>query len=121
MDDLTSKLMELLADKENLENIKSLSSLISANLDSSAENSQKNQQEVAKEEPENEAVPTDVIQTVMRLMPVISSMNKEDENTKLLSALRPHLSARRQEKLDESIKMMQMFKVLPMLKSQGIF
>ena len=47
--------------------------------------------------------------------------NVIDKNTKFLGALRPLLSEKRQKKLDESMKMMQMMKVLPLLKDQGIF
>lgn len=125
MDDLTGKLMELLSNKENMENIKSLSSLISANIENSDGKSETKTAEKSITPPtaehQNEIVPIDTIQTVMKLMPVLSSINKEDDNTRLLTALRPHLSAKRQAKLDESMKMMQMFKVLPVLKSQGIF
>lgn len=124
MEDLTAKLMELLSNKENMENIKSLSNLISANIENSEEKPDLKTAETSIkseiEEPQNN-IPIDAIQTVMKLMPVLSSINKEDDNTRLLTALRPHLSVKRQEKLDESIKMMQMFKVLPVLKSQGIF
>lgn len=128
MDDLAGKLMELLSNKENMENIKSLSSLISANIENSDEKSEAKTAEKSitppksqTEESQSDIIPIDAIQTVMKLMPVLSSINKEDDNTRLLTALRPHLSEKRQAKLDESMKMMQMFKVLPVLKSQEIF
>lgn len=125
MDDLTEKLMELLSNKENLENIRNLSSLISQNVENSDEKSEAKTAEKSitppPEELSNTTIPMDAIQTVMKLMPVISSISKEDDNTRLLSALRPHLSAKRQAKLDESMKMMQVFKVLPVLKNQEIF
>ena len=125
MDDLAGKLMELLSNKESLENIKSLSNLISENVENPDEKSEAKTAEKSitppTEESQNDIIPIDAIQTVMKLMPVLSSINKEDDNTRLLTALRPHLSAKRQAKLDESMKMMQVFKVLPVLKSQGIF
>ena len=119
MDDLADKLMELLSNKENLENIKSLSSLINASVENSTAKSE--EKVVENSTSSGETLPIDTIQTVMKLMPVLSSINKEDDNTRLLTALRPHLSSKRQAKLDESMKMIQVFKVLPMLKSQGIF
>ena len=125
MDDLADKLIELLSNKENLENIKSLSSLINASVENSTAKSEEkvveNSTKAPAEESSGETLPIDTIQTVMKLMPVLSSINKEDDNTRLLTALRPHLSSKRQAKLDESMKMIQVFKVLPMLKSQGIF
>ncbi len=127
MDDLTGKLMELLSDKDNIEKIKSLSGLINnSTTDDNVvekcdnENSEK-QNQPNSEKNENDIIPIEAIQTVMKLMPVLSSMNKDDDNTRLLCALRPHLSEKRRIKLDESMKMLQMFKLLPLLKSQGIF
>lgn len=125
MDDLTNKLMELLANKENLKNIKSLSNIINSSTEDSSTQSDKSELEKPVEhqikESQNEIVSTDAVQAIMKLMPLLSSINKEDNNTRLLAALRPHLSEKRQVKLDESIKMMQMFKILPILKSEGIF
>lgn len=122
MDNLTGKLMELLANKENIENLKNLSNIINANLENSNEKTENNTPSAPQKETLSEnIIPTDIIQTVVKLLPIISSINEEDNNTKLLNALRPHLSSKRQEKLDESIKLMQVFKILPVLKSQGIF
>lgn len=125
MDDLAAKLMDLLANKESMDNIKSLSNIINSDLENSEEKtSSKSPGESAsssKEDVKNDIIPIDAIQTIMKLMPILSSINREDDSTRLLSALRPLLSTKRQEKLDESIKLMQLFKVLPVLKSQGIF
>lgn len=126
MSDLTAKLMELLSERENIEKIQNLSSLINGSMEGSEDNltgSQEQKCEKPAESPPQEAagLPLDAIQTAMRLAPLLSSLNKEDENTRLLCALRPLLSARRQAKLDESMKMLQMFKLLPLLRSQGLF
>ena len=126
MSDLTAKLMELLSDRENMEKIQSLSSLINGSMEGSDDNSTSSQEQKCEKPSEQtpqegDGLPLDAIQTAMRLAPLLSSINKEDENTRLLCALRPLLSARRQAKLDESMKMLQMFKLLPLLRSQGLF
>lgn len=128
MSDLTEKLMELLSDSENMEKIQSLSNLINASTDGSNDSSSTSQKkknddphEPQQEQSASDIIPLDAIQTMMKLMPLISSLNKEDENTRLLYALRPHLGAKRQAKLDESVKMLQIFKLLPLLRSQGLF
>lgn len=127
MDDLTGKLMELLSNKENMEKIKGLGNIINAASGDTNEarpeqqNMQPNIESNGSLNENNDIIPIDAIQTVMKLMPLLSSINKEDDNTRLLHALRPHLSEKRRTKLDESMKMMQMFKLLPVLKSQGIF
>lgn len=122
MSDLTAKLMELLSDRENMEKIQSLSSLINGSMDDLPGAQEQKCEKPSEPPPQDDAgLPLDAIQTAMRLAPLLSSLDKEDENTRLLCALRPLLSARRQAKLDESMKMLQMFKLLPLLRSQGLF
>lgn len=61
-----------------------------------------------------------LLQTVGKLAPLLSQANQEDDSTRLLRALRPLLSAARQQKLDEAIKILQMMRLLPLLKSSGL-
>ena len=120
MDDLNNKLMEMLNNPESMEKIKGLTKLLNLNSsDIKNEEPAKEEQNVEQEAPP--ALPADTIKTMMKLMPIISYMNKEDKNTKFLFALRPLLSDKRKHKLDESIKIMQMIRILPLLKNQGIF
>ena len=46
----------------------------------------------------------DMLQTVMKLAPLLSSLNQEDDSTRFLHALRPMLSNERQTKLDQASK-----------------
>ena len=62
----------------------------------------------------------DMLQTVMKLAPLLSSMNQEDDSTRFLHALRPMLSDERQTKLDQATKILQLMRMLPILRSQGI-
>ncbi len=62
----------------------------------------------------------DVIQTVMKIAPLLSNMKQEDDSTRFLRALRPLLSSGRQTKLDEAEKILQLMRMLPLLRSQGI-
>ena len=119
MDDLTEKLIKMLGSKENIEKIKNFSKVLKdENL-----NSENTSETLNEEDSQNglQDFPADTLNIVMKLMPILSSINKEDKNTKFLGALRPLLSEKRQKKLDESMKMMQMMKVLPLFKEQGIF
>ena len=120
MNELTEKLMELLSNSESMEKIKNLSNVITE-FKKDPEESQKVSADSEEEAAAKEAAPIEAIQAIMQLMPLLSSVNKEDDNTRLLMALRPHLSENRRAKLDKSIKMLQMLKLLPILKSQGIF
>ena len=65
-------------------------------------------------------VSPEMLNTVMKIAPLLGSINQEDDNTRLLHALRPLLKSERQKKLDEALKIMRMLKFLPLLKEQGI-
>ena len=58
----------------------------------------------------------DTLQSIMRILPMLSEVNKEDDTSRLLNALRPFLGPDRRKKLDESAKMLHMMKLLPLLK-----
>lgn len=62
----------------------------------------------------------EILNTIMKIAPLLGTLNQEDDNTRLLNALRPLLKSERQKKLDEAIKIMRMLKFLPILKEQGI-
>ena len=66
-------------------------------------------------------VTPELLQTVSRLMPLLSQINREDDSTRLLQALRPLLSEKRQKKLDEAAKILQMMRLMPLLKDSGLF
>ncbi len=63
----------------------------------------------------------EALQLVTRIAPLLGQVNQEDDATRLLRALRPLLSAARQKKLDEAIKILQMMRLLPLLRESGLF
>lgn len=79
--------------------------------------SQKHQSGLAKS---NSSLGGDALASVTKLMPLLSSLNSEDDTTRLLEALRPFLGAAKQKKLDEAKKMLRLLKILPLIKSKGI-
>lgn len=116
MDDLTDKLNSILSDPKMMEQIKGLSGMF---LD-------KPEKEEVKKEPklndcnDSSDVSNDTMQIVMKMVPLLSSINKDDDSTRLLHALKPFLASERRKKLDEAIKMMQLLKLLPLIKGSGI-
>lgn len=58
---------------------------------------------------------------VSRLGPLLSQAGREDDATRLLRALRPLLGHARQKKVDEAIRILQMLRLLPLLKESGVF
>lgn len=62
----------------------------------------------------------DLLQTVTKILPLLAAFRQEDNNTRLLHALRPLLGEERQKKADEAIKILSMLRLLPILRGQGI-
>lgn len=110
MDDLAGKLSELLSSPEGMERIKNLAGMLGQ----------------SAPPPEPPATPSpsgnslgldgDMLKTIMKMAPLLSSFRQEDDSTRLLRALRPLLGHERQQKLDQAIQMLQMMRVLPLLK-----
>ncbi|HCC01546.1 MAG TPA: hypothetical protein DHW78_06365 [Ruminococcaceae bacterium] len=68
----------------------------------------------------NSGLNAETLGLITKLAPMFASMKEEDDNTRLLHALRPLLSSPRQKKLDEAIRLMQLMRMLPMLRQSGI-
>lgn len=121
MDELADKMAEILNNPEIMKQIQGLTGLLG--------NSDKQDNSNSKEESTKEQVgespfsgiPPDTLNAVLKMAPMLSSLNSEDKYTKFLFALRPLLSEPRQKKLDEASKIMKFIKIIPMLKQQGIF
>lgn len=54
------------------------------------------------------------------IMNAVSQLNKKDDRTNFLNALKPLLSSPRQSKADEALKFLQLMRMLPLLKDSGI-
>lgn len=114
MDDLADKISQLLQDPETLNQIKGLTGLLG---------------QTSAEPPKPQSTPQpesvnplsgDTLQTVMKMAPLFASLRQEDDSTRLLQALRPLLGPERRRKLDESMHMLQLMRLLPLLKNSGI-
>lgn len=55
----------------------------------------------------------DIAEAVLR---VAEQMNREDDRTRFLAALRPLLSEERRKKADEAVKFLKLMELIPLLK-----
>ena len=112
MDDIASKITQILGDEDGMKKISQLaSSLMSQN--------------ESKQEPQNPQfsdMQIDPVQmgNIMKMISLLKSNNKDDNNTRLLVALKPHLSHDRQKKVDKAISILKIVKLLPLLKESGL-
>ena len=59
--------------------------------------------------------------TMMRLAPLLGAMNEENDSTRLLYALKPFLSEKRRRRIDQSVRLLGIMRILPLIKESGIF
>ncbi len=115
MDDLQSKIGEILSDPQALEQIKELGEMLSLNNTSIPDNKNNNMM--------NQPVPSssnDMMSMFSKIAPLMGNISKEDDTTRLLNALRPFLSLERQKKLESAQKLLKIMKLLPILKDSNI-
>ena len=55
----------------------------------------------------------------MKLLPLVQQLQRPDDNTALLAALRPYLQDERQKRLDDAQKMLRLWRMMPLLKEFG--
>lgn len=112
MDDISDKLSQLLNDPGGMEKIRRMAQSVLGQDDAPPASSQ---------EPDLSSLMGGL--DISRLLPVISQLScaGEDKRVALLNALRPHLSEERQARLDNAVKIMKLFSVLPLLQESGIF
>ena len=60
------------------------------------------------------------VAALTKLLPLLSRMNGDSEDTRLLQALRPYLRGARAERLDDTMRLLKLAKLLPLLQEQGV-
>lgn len=110
MDNLSEKLAGILNDPESLERIKKMAEGL-----------------LGEKEPEPEPPPSagggfPDVSELAGMMKVLSGLKNtgEDDRTRLLLALRPHLSEPRQQKVDTAVKILRVIDLLPALRESGL-
>lgn len=66
------------------------------------------------------ASPSLDIGVLTKLAPLLSSISQENDDSRLLHALRPYLHGDRAHRLDETVKLLQLTRLLPLLQQQGV-
>lgn len=56
-------------------------------------------------------------QMIAKISSLMGAMNKKDDRTRLIEALKPLLSEKRRKRADEAMQMMKLFELLPALGS----
>ncbi len=137
MSDINSQIAQLLSNPQIMEQLKSLSGMLGQ---------QNGESGVQQTVPQNNSPPVpqgnpmtpqnvqrtpdalspsalglsgDSVQMAMKLAPMLSQIRSEDDTTRLLRALKPFLNPERQSKMDEAIRIIQLLRVVPLLRGAG--
>ena len=113
MDDLSEKLTQLLSSPEGMAKIQTVMSALGG------ENAvQEKPAEPAVAPPAADGMPD--LAALTKILPLLSNMGQDNEDTRLLQALRPYLRGEREQRLDETVRLLKMMRLLPLLQEQGI-
>ena len=110
MDNLGERLAKLMEDPEEMEKLKAMAEGIMG------QSSQPQSQPLSGL---FGGISPDDLGAVMQLSRLLGS-EAEDDRTHLLLALKPHLSAKRQDRIDKAVKLLRIASILPLIKDQGI-
>ena len=111
MEDLNEKLSRLLSSPEGMAKIQSAMSALTGAAEIQAE-------------PTPPPPPVDSggpdLTALTRLLPLVSGLGQDNEDTRLLQALRPYLHGPREQRLDEALQLLRLLRLLPILQEQGV-
>ena len=107
MDDLSEKLERLLSDPEGIAKIQAAMSALGGG-----------ETPTPTPAPPPTAVPD--MAALTWLMPLISNLGADSDDTRLLQSLRPYLHGQRVERLEDSMRLLQLIKLIPLLQQQGV-
>ncbi len=115
MDDLNEKLTQLLSSPEGMAKIQSAMAALGSAV---AEEEASSATPTAPPPPSGSGMPD--LAALTKLLPLLSGMGQDNEDTRLLQALRPYLHGERAGRLDETMRLLKMLRLLPLLQEQGI-
>ena len=107
MEDLNSKLAELLGDPASMERIKKMAEGLLGGHTEAAPNA------------EPDGMPD--AQTLMKAISLLKNTGQNDSRIQLLQALKPNLSDTRRDRVDTAIKLMRLIEIAPLIKDTGLF
>ncbi len=115
MDDMMSKIGELLGDEESMQQLRELSEMFGKS-DFGSDDTSNNGGGTSDQSAPAFDFDIGKIMKISQLMQGTS----DDANTQLLLALKPHLSEERQAKIDKAIKLLKLSALWTVLKDSGI-
>lgn len=118
MDDVMGRIQEMLSDEESMQQIKELADMLSASSAPPEQTSPDSSNSNNNNNSNNNDIGFD-FGMIFKIQEIMSAA-KSDKDAELIMALKPHLSAEKQERADKAVKFMKLFSVWETLKSSGM-
>ncbi len=118
MSELQDKLNQILSNPEALAQVQSLGEQLGL---TQKKSEPKQPPEKPQMQPSANFLGDDMLKTITRIAPLMSTIKEDDNTTRLLDSLRPFLCEEKQQKLDKAEKMLKLLKIMPLLKNSGLF
>lgn len=115
MDDMMTKINEVLSDKESMEQLRQLAGMLG--LDGQGGGTESSPPPPAPSGSMD--MPFDA-ETLMRLGCLMQSVSGSDKNSDLLLALRPHLSPERTARVDKAVRLLRAFALFSAARESGL-
>ena len=118
MEDLSEKLTQLLSSPEGMSKIQSAMAALGGMMGEEASPPAPAPPAPAPPSPPPADMGIDMA-AISKILPLLGNLNQENEDTRLLAALRPYLHGQRAERLEESMRLLKLMKLLPLLTEGG--
>lgn len=113
MEDFSDILQEILSSEDAMEQIKDMASALGLNPEASSDKDEK--------KPDDASMFENIdIGKILKLKSLFAPSSENDKNVVLLNALKPHLNDENKAKVDQSIKILKLLALLPLIKESGI-
>ena len=112
MDDIMGKISELLSDEESVKQLSELAQMLVSDNDKNEEKADKAGDSASEDQPD--------IASMLKITSLIGEASKQDKNADLLLALKPHLGAEKQKRVDKAIKLLKLLAIWNIAKESGL-
>lgn len=121
MEDMLGKISSVLSDPESLQQLQELAQMLQQDNDSdeAPQPQSASADQTAPEEESGDSGGFD-INMLLRVQELMGAMQNQDNDAKLLLALRPHLKETRQKKVDQAVKLLKLYAVFSAVKENGL-
>ena len=110
MDDIMERISELLSDEESVKQLSELAQMLVSEDGSASDTA--NAEKQSDEQPD--------LGAVLKLTSLVGAVSNDSKNTDLRRALKPHLSADKQKRVDKAIKLMKLLAMWNIAKDSGL-